>query len=153
MNAFFAVLDDEGDGFVGWTEFFELYENCSAAVSEDDKFFECIEDYWHRPPSLKSVAHAAVAVSRSSTRSHAKPINDLERKLDRVLDGALGMTVDEGTLDAVLDEGISSRKENARPFSHHAHQAPASPEPDLDVDYMNPGEPLASRAPPLRSGR
>ena len=62
------------------------------------------------------------------------------------------MTVDEGTLDAVLDEGLSSRKENARPFSHHAQQAPASPEPDLDVDYMNP-EPVASRAPPLRSGR
>ena len=89
MNAFFAVLDDEGDGFVGWTEFFELYENCSAAVSEDDKFFGCIDDYWHRPPSLKSVAQAAVAVSRSS-RIHAKPLNDLERKLDRVLDGGSG---------------------------------------------------------------
>jgi len=152
MNAFFAVLDDEGDGFVGWKEFFELYENCSAAVSEDDEFFGCIEDYWHRPPSFKSVARAALA-TQSSKRTHAKPVNALERKLDRVLDGALGMTVDDHTLDAVLDEGVQSRKENARPFSHHENRAPASPEPDLDVDYMNPGEPLASRAPPLRSGR
>ena len=100
--------------------------------------------------SVPSVAQAARAVSRSS-RVHAKPINDLERKLDRVLDGALG--IDDHALDQVLDEGLSSRKENARPFSHHQNRAPASPEPDLDVDYMNPGEPLASRAPPLRSGR
>ena len=98
------------------------------------------------------MAHAVIATN-SSRKAHAKPVNDLERKLDRVLDGALGMTVDDHTLDAVLDEGISSRKENARPFAHHENRAPASPEPDLDVDYMNPGEPLASRAPPLRSGR
>ena len=152
MNAFFAVLDDEGDGTVSRSEFFELYENCSAAVPSDKDFLKTLDEYWHRPPSLKAVAHAVGAVS-SSRRAHAKPANDLDRKLDRVLDGALGMTVDEGTLDAVLDEGISSRKENARPFSHHAHRTPASPEPDLDVDYMNPGEPVASRAPPLRSGR
>ena len=31
------------------------------------------------------------------------------------------------------------RKENAQPFSHHQNRAPASPEPDLDVDWMNPG--------------
>ena len=109
-----------------------------------------MDEYWHRPPSLKAVAHAVGAVS-SSRRAHAKPANDLDRKLDRVLDGALGMTVDEGTLDAVLDEGVH-RKENARPFSHHQNRAPASPEPDLDVDYMSGGN-LASRAPPLRSGR
>ena len=150
MNAFFAVLDDEGDGKVGWNEFFELYENCSAAVTSDAKFFNCIDEYWHRPPSLKAVAHAVIATNRTK-RTHTKPVNDLERKLDRVLDGALGMTVDDHTLDQALDEGVH-RKENARPFSHHENRAPASPEPDLDVDYMSGGN-LASRAPPLRSGR
>ena len=97
------------------------------------------------------MAHAVIATNRTK-RTHTKPVNDLERKLDRVLDGALGMTVDDHTLDQALDEGVH-RKENARPFSHHQNRAPASPEPDLDVDYMNPGEPLAARAPPLRSGR
>ena len=63
----------------------------------------------------------------------------------------LGMTVDDHTLDQALDEGVH-RKENARPFSHHQNRAPASPEPDLDVDYMQGGN-LAARAPPLRSGR
>ena len=154
-NDFFAVLDDAGDGSVGWDEFFELYENVSAAFADDAKFMETLDDYWHRPPSLKSVAQAARAAVRvGKAGKRLAPASTKERALDGVLDAALGLGTDDSVLDAVLDGAALSHKENARlrPFAHHAKTAPVEAEPDVEEDWLNP-EAVSARAPSRSSSR
>ena len=62
MNAFFAVLDDEGDGFVGWTEFFSSTRTARRPFQKMTSFLDASTPL--APAAFSEIlAHAAGGVS------------------------------------------------------------------------------------------